>query len=398
MPTHAHTTSRANLSLRTVAPLSIAAIVPFLCACAGNSTSNAQPQRDSGSEIVATPPATSATPTPEPSTPLTRHIQSIERAEPWRFSGQSGVLLHTPHYRIFATETDPLIIDRIPRFMESALTHYQRALTHGPSGTTLPEPTIKLETYILQSRAQWQELTRQLLGTQAEPFLSIQRGGYAWGGKAVFFDIGERDTFTIAAHEGWHQYTQRTFKQPLPGWIEEGVATYMEGHIWDEIGRAEFRPWANTERFEELRLVVGAKRLLPLERLLETSPTGMLETERGADAPAYYAQVWALTHFLASGDRAPSLSKMLRDAAAGTLDRTIIDAQENSARAQRSSLSLRHGSAAFIAYFGDDFERTSALYEQFVQALIRPGSIAAIREGRSPMERAATNDAPAERR
>jgi hypothetical protein len=75
------------------------------------------------------------------------------------------------------------------------------------------------------------------MGSDAEVYLKIQRGGFAASGRAILYDIGPRDTFAIAAHEGWHQYTQKSFRAPLTVSFEEGLATYMEGFRWSDDDR-----------------------------------------------------------------------------------------------------------------------------------------------------------------
>src|SRR6185503_10436721 len=85
-----------------------------------------------------------------------------------------------------------------------------------------------------------------------------------------------RDTLAIAAHEGWHQYTQETFKHQLPIWLEEGIATYMEGYRSSRDAEPEFLPWANFERRDALRDAVRSKKLIGMDELLTRSPQSFL--------------------------------------------------------------------------------------------------------------------------
>ncbi|MFA6043970.1 MAG: hypothetical protein WC718_03205, partial [Phycisphaerales bacterium] len=150
----------------------------------------------------------------------------VVSTEAWTLEGKTGQLITTPHYRIFTTIDKPYILDRLPLFMEAALANYTTSLED------LPAPRQPLETYLLATRPQWTRVTQRVMADQAEVYLRIQRGGFAAGGKAILYDIGPRDTFAIAAHEGWHQYSQSTFRTPLPTSLEEGLATYMEGFRW----------------------------------------------------------------------------------------------------------------------------------------------------------------------
>src|SRR5262249_15846217 len=135
--------------------------------------------------------------------------------DPWDFDGNRGKLVRTEWYRLYTTDVDRALMDRMPAFLEASLAQYTSAL--GP----LPLPPIKLDTFVMAARRPGMLLTTQRMGDRAGMFLRIQRGGFASGGVGYFWDIGPRDTLAIAAHEGWHQYTQRTFRQPLPVWLEE---------------------------------------------------------------------------------------------------------------------------------------------------------------------------------
>lgn len=330
---------------------------------------------------------TSPTPTntyaPAPSAASAEPI--VESVEPWTYNGTPGRIIRTAHYRVFTTQPDTVLNDRVPGFIEDALTEYRTGLSK--PGQPLPEPELKLDTYILRTRADWTLLTRQLTGEQAELYLRIPRGGYAFGGKAILFDIGTRDTLAIVAHEGWHQYTQRAFKHPLPIWLEEGIAAYMEGHKWVGSGGAtpQFLPWCNVERFDQLRRAEAQKRLLPLDKLLESAPQDLMNRYTD-DALIYYAQVWALTHFLAEGAGGKyraGLADLLADAASGTVDRRI-GAVLGPAYANRILMN-RRGPGVFVAYFNQDLAEASREYAAFVEQLVQSGSRGPIVDGRSPI-------------
>lgn len=325
---------------------------------------------------------------------------SVESIEPWSFAGSAGVLVQTRHYRVYSTLTDPVLMDRLPGFLEQALEHYRTAFAPAGSNERLPAPPspIKLETYVLRTRSQWEDFTRSLAGPSASTLLRIPppRGGYAWGGKGVFYGLGEsgepdRDSihaddhgmFALAAHEGWHQYTQRTFAQPLPAWLEEGLATCMEGSEWvgsagESVG-VRFASSRNPPRLETLRKLARSGKLLRLEELLDTSPSSFLLDGRDDEALEYYAQAWAICRWI---DSAPamraSLWQLLKDAQAGTLSQAVTTAAERQAAAQASqpnsrkvsSLLLRRGPAVFVTYFGNDIDTHERDYRAFVERLV----------------------------
>ncbi len=305
----------------------------------------------------------------------------IVSEEDWTYAGRSGRIIITPHFRLHTTLGDSLLLERFPRFVEVALAAYRTELGG------LPEPTRRLETYIMRTRAQWESLTRALTGPRAPVYLRIPRGGYAFDGKGVFFDIGPYDTLAIAGHEGWHQYTQSTFKQPLPLWLEEGIATYFEGFRWHPSDRTlpVFLPWSNPERFDMLRTLAADDRLMPLDELLVSRPQDLIRSADGRTL-GYYAQVWALTLFLHEGAGAKYrslLARLLADAAEGRLGQTLRDSLGT--EAVRTAMSRRVGDAVFRVYFNSDIAAARQEYETFIHAVTLPGTRHNITAGRSPL-------------
>lgn len=334
------------------------------------------PRRDGDAE-------TGAATAPGPRAPIEIRPEP-ESVEDWSFNGKPGRLITTPHYRVFTTQPRENVTSRLPLFLESALEHYRVAITG--EDAPLPYPSERLDTYILSSKGDWELLARQLLGSQAEPFLNIRRGGFAYNGRALLFDLGTFDTLAVTAHEGWHQYTQRTFRSGLPIWMEEGLATYMEGHRWSgRGGRATFMPWANVERFDQLRRSTARGQLLPLRDLLAARPQELISATSTGPGLTYYAQVWALTHFLMEGENGKyreSLQRLVRDAASGAMERTV-SRKLNNPRAGRA-LGARVGPAVFIAYFNEDLTAVQDEFDRFVQSVVATGSRQRIVAGESP--------------
>lgn len=278
-------------------------------------------------------------------------------------------MIQTPSYRIFTTLPDGYILQRLPRFAETALAHYTTAF--GP----LPNPSRPMETYFLATRPQWARMTQHLMGRQAELFLRIQRGGYASEAKGVFFEIGPSDSFSLMAHEGWHQYVQATFKEPLPIWLDEGIATTMEGFRWTNPGADHpvFIADRNRERFGMLRDAAARKKLLSLPDLLNTSPQQQLvKSDEGT--LIYYAQVWALTLYLTKGNDGAhrnQLTSLLQDAARGDLSRMVSGTFD--ARGAALSIQSRRGPLVYQTYFDRDLTKADESYQQFIRQLVAPG-------------------------
>ncbi|MBC7771693.1 MAG: hypothetical protein H7210_04285 [Pyrinomonadaceae bacterium] len=348
----------------------------------------------------APPPASRNVALPARTTP---RVDPVISSETWTYNGKPGKNIRTANYTIYTTQASSIIAARMPTFVEAALQNYTSSLG------LLPPPPGQLETFIMSTRGEWERLTKQLMGDQASIYLQIQRGGYAAGGRGIYYDIGPSDTFSIASHEGWHQYTQRTFREGLPTWLEEGIATYMEGHRW-EGATPRFLAWSNTERFDQLRSASAKGGLLSLQEIMNTSPQELLAG--GGPMPAtptkesgggglfvravgsaedrlltYYAQIWALVHFLneaEGGKYRPLLESLVSDAANGRLRAKL--AGSIGEQAARSAVMTRRGPAVMLAYFGGDLGALSMEYSSFIGRIVRPGSRGLIVEGRSPIE------------
>ena len=327
------------------------------------------------------PTATRPAQTPRQHHPAPPTTVVIERT-PWTFAGNRGNTIRTPHYRIFTTASNTVLLDRVPAFLEQTIEHYRTAALEDPS-IPLPLPARSLDTYFMDSRPQWEAITTRILGERRNAALNIQRGGFATRGIGVYYDIGLADTLAVAAHEGWHQYTQRTFRHRLPTTLEEGLATYMEGHTWHD-GRARFKPWANLARYDQLRNAAAQERLLSLEELTASSPSHLAAF--GDDRLlTYYAQAWALTHYLKL-HHPRALDAILRDAAEGRLNRRTNHALRELPPERRPT---NHAAAVLAAYAAIPEGITTAQLEQrlssFTAQLIATGSRDRIAQGQRPV-------------
>lgn len=307
--------------------------------------------------------------------------------QPWTFQGASGWAYYTPNAVIRTTSKDGKILERLPPFVELSILHYQSDLTR------LPRPKEKIETYFFEYRSQWEALTRAMMRQRAPVYLSIERGGYSAGPIGVFYDIGPRDSFVICAHEGWHQYAHSTFADPLPVWLDEGVACVMEGFRWDEQfpDHPRFLPWANTERFDQLRDAYARGSLMPVHALVTLRPQDLIERQRrsgsaGPEALTYYAQVWALVHFLREGEGGryePALHGLLKDAASGSLRDKLTGPGLKDFNTRRT------GAATLLAYLpeGITLGQIDNEYQQFIARIVGVGGRDRVVAGQSPLSR-----------
>lgn len=398
-------TRPARAALGIAAMLAITSVPPALIGCASRSSPSPHatdaPASDTSREStvdIAPQPERLTISNPDPTGDSSSDI--VQSIEPWAFNTKPGVMLRTQHYRVFTTEREGVMIQRLPSFIEAALANYRVALT-GPD-RPLPEPELRMDTFIMSTRPDWEILAKQLLGDQAAPYLKIRRGGFAYSGRALLFDVGTRDTLSLISHEGWHQYTQRTFRQALPAWLEEGIATYMEGHRFGGPGGGEltFQPWSNVERFDQLRRAAALNRLMPLRELLSASPGALIGAGGTNDSGlVFYAQVWALTHFLAEGEGGkyrPRLEALLRDAAAGNITRSVqraLGANAGSGVSRGTVISM--GPPVFMAYFDQDLDAADKAFRAFQDRLVQPGSRGSIVAGLSPIPKSSTEPARA---
>lgn len=279
----------------------------------------------------------------------------------WGFHGHPGWLIATPNYRIHTTIEHERVLDRLPRFLEAALDRYVSALAD------LPRPSAPLDVFVFHDRRQWGVKTREMIPEQAGMLDRLGRGGFATRGVAILYYIDsggrDRDTFAIAAHEGWHQYTQQVFRSSLPIWLEEGIATWMEGHQFRGSAEPTFQPNINWERRYALRRGLRSNRLIPLSDLVRKPPQEFLQRSK-EDLLLYYGQVWALTRFLVEHDEGrhrAALARLLTDAAAGRLEASLVRAPAVLAGGgRRDVVTGNAGWWVIPAYFTDDvadFER-----------------------------------------
>jgi len=238
-------------------------------------------------------------------------ITEVQR-ESWQSPYATGQALTSEHYRIFSTARSYAVRTYLPGFMEAAYANYS-ALT-GLADLPAREP---MPIYMLSSRREWAALTRTVLGESSEA-LNVEAGGYCHNGICVFWEIGGTGTFSVASHEGMHQFLYHRLKDRLPKWLEEGLATQAEGHRI-QADSVLFTPADNPSRFSSLRSAIVNDRWVPLEDLLAMEPVEAMRggTER---AVGYYGQLWALVQFIRSdaGYRA-GMQRLLGDARDGQL-------------------------------------------------------------------------------
>jgi hypothetical protein len=136
----------------------------------------------------------------------------------------------------------------------------------------------------------------------------------------VAYWIGDIATYSVAAHEGWHQYVARYLKGRLPPFLEEGMACLFEQVEWEGI-LPRWNLSQNGGRLNALRAAVAGKQLYPLSQLVRMH-AGQVVGKSNARIEAFYAESWAFARYLHDGNgglNRPAMHQMLVDAARGAL-------------------------------------------------------------------------------
>lgn len=299
----------------------------------------------------------------------------VVRRDRWVYMQREGVQITTPNYQLLTTAQHLPIADSMPKFLEASLARHRRFAGTSLGGPALPRPPGRMQMFLFADREEWAQFTRATVDESAHPLLAIEVGGYSAGGRAVLFALPpkyDRLTLKIAAHEGWHQYVQRSFREALPTWADEMIAVMAEGFVVDAVGSYRFEPLLNPERLTQLTAVLDAGRWSPLEDLLAGDPTDLLGSEptRAVD---YYAQLWVLGIYLAvDGHGWSGIERLLRDAARGRMQREL-------GRPGASDL----GRVAFRRYIASDLTSFDEGYRAFAIALVEEAS-ADTRSGSTP--------------
>lgn len=287
--------------------------------------------------------------------------------EPWSFSSAAGRKIVTPHYLIYTTLSDNDVVAGVAQVMEGALSQYRRlAPDVAPSG----QPMV---CYVFQTRDQWTAFTESRTGADAAVYLQITRGGYTVRDWYVAYFIGDLGTFSVAAHEGFHQYIARHFRSRLPPFLEEGLACMFEEVRW-ESGRGGPLPrWnfaVNRSRLAGLRSAYEGGYLVPIEQLAATH-AGQVVDQPAHEIEAFYAQSWAFARFLwtaEGGKYRPTLRRILADAADGSLFDVKPPRRPDDGLWDPESAGplLEH-------YFGADLRQIDRLFRAYIQDLVSEG-------------------------
>jgi len=280
-------------------------------------------------------------------------------ATTWMFGEEKARVLRSPNYLIYTTIDDPETLELLPQVMEGALSMYRQVV---PDLKTDDRP---LECFIFKSRSEWDRYTQRYSGEDAETYLRIRSGGYTIGDRFVFYYLGRMSTFSVAAHEGWHQFAGRNFKGRLPPFLEEGLACMFETISWQQ----RLPRWnlsVNTARAQTLRSLMDSGGAMPLADLCAMH-AGDIVGQDGAAIDAFYAQCWAFARFLWEGEggrHRPALRRWLLATAEGTVYDPTGSHRRAGAPWNRKAVGpmLEH-------YLGMPLAEIDAAYRQFMRKI-----------------------------
>src|SRR5690348_10671933 len=230
------------------------------------------------------------------------------RIGPWEYEGHPGLRVDTSHYVIYSTVGDDQLLSSVGQVMEGAFSEYRQL------APDVPLSDKPLECYLFANRAQWAGFTKDHTGQDAAIYLQINRGGYTVHDWYVAYYLGDIGTYSVAAHEGFHQYLGRHLKQRIPPFLEEGLACLFEDITWENrLPRWDLS--INYGRQSALKQAVKDDTMLPLEVLISTH-AGQVVNRPKEQVSAFYAQCWAFARFMREAEEGRYrrvLERMLAD-------------------------------------------------------------------------------------
>lgn len=297
-----------------------------------------------------------------------RRIPAMEQARIWDSGYGKGLEIKTAHYVIRTTLLEPLMLNQLPGFVESAYRGYQSQIFEEI------ETTGRMEIYLFKNRQQWEEFTKEWAPDKSEMYLKIKSGAYCHNGACVAYNIGRESTFAVLGHEGWHQFNSRFFEYRLPSWLDEGVAMLFEQSRYDK-GSFSFEPSRNLSRLGALKRTINNKNMMSVKRLVSINPGEVMVTDNSDDVMGFYAQAYALARFLREDDygkRLGAYHQMLTDGLKGNwkLDKQSLEIAANRNIRRNVRWNRKVGRGLFETYISPDYEEIEQEYRRFCRKIV----------------------------
>lgn len=286
------------------------------------------------------------------------------RSDPWdaRYPGTQA--LTSAHYRIFTDLQDPQLVGQLVQVMEGAHQQYQSLC---PS---VPLSVAPMRCYIFSRREEWAAFTTRHAGKDSAVYLRINRGAYAIDDWFVAFWLGDRGTFGVAAHEGWHQFVSRHFAARMPPALEEGIGCMFENIHWAGNGLPRWDLEDNATRSATLGDAIASGSFLTMADLLRLHAGDVINSPHERIA-SFYAQGWAMALFLLSPDSRyrPAMDRYFEDLANGKVYRPA-----NLAHLKLNEWHPSMGQPQLEHYLGRDLVQIENDYRDFCLLLSRRAS------------------------
>lgn len=162
----------------------------------------------------------------------------------------------------------------------------------------------------------------------------------------------EKETYGTIFHEYIHFIIDANFGQnEVPQWFNEGLAEYYQTfEIVDDIkvklGLAQ----------EGHLSLLQRSHLMPLEQLLKVSNQQLHQTG-GDSRNIFYAQSWALVHFLTQGGRSAALNAYLKAVLSGTDEKEAFEKAFQTTYAKMEADLRRYVSKSSYQYYEASFKQ-----------------------------------------
>jgi len=284
-------------------------------------------------------------------------------SKPWQFGNRTGHEIVTPHYQIYTTIKDPIYQHLLVKVLEAS---HARAVKMDPE-SHVDGPLV---CYVFRNRDEWEAYTKMRGGANAGIYLHIAAGGYCQQGVFAGYDLGRDQTLSVIAHESWHQFSWFAFKDRLPSWLEEGLATQNEGVEWDGV-TPRFASEDNFQRWLALKAALRENRMWKISDLVRMH-AGQAIKRQQKDVDSYYAELWSLVLFMKSSPvYLPRMMHLIDDAREGKL--TVALAGSGLTKAEIDNFTERWNTIAgpiyLRKYITNDPDAMQAEYEAWARNL-----------------------------
>jgi tetratricopeptide (TPR) repeat protein len=216
-------------------------------------------------------------------------ILLILSPKPARGAGETWLEAQSPHF-VVVSDAGSTSAQRVALHLEQMRSVFKKAL---PQARV--DPIHPIVVYAVKNEESLKELIPQFWeGKGKFRPAGFFRSSPDQNHIVVRVDLKRLDPYNILNHEYFHLITEMNVPN-LPVWLREGLAGFWEN---SEIRGSTVTMGRPSEGY--LRLL-SQRKLMPLVDLLEAGESSPYYNET-QEASLFYAQSWALTHYLMIGD------------------------------------------------------------------------------------------------